>query len=111
DFSGQDLAYKIQERLVILTGIMSFIIGFYHQKFYYTVLTTLLGLAITLLRFVFLPGQCIAETKLTGSLLKIERKKRKSVKLISKSERSGRKLKQKILLLLCSIQIHTSLKA
>ncbi|TRY52017.1 Microsomal signal peptidase subunit(SPC12) [Cryptosporidium tyzzeri] len=49
DFSGQDLAYKIQERLVVLTGIMSFIIGFYHQKFYYTVLTTLLGLAITLL--------------------------------------------------------------
>lgn len=49
DFTGQDLAYKIQERLVIFTGIVSFIVGFYHQKFYYTVLTTLIGLAITIL--------------------------------------------------------------
>ncbi|KAJ1607881.1 hypothetical protein OJ253_2140 [Cryptosporidium canis] len=49
DFKGQDLAYKIQERLVIFTGVISFFIGFYYQKFYYTVLTTLVGLAITIL--------------------------------------------------------------
>ena len=48
DFSGQDLAYKIQEFLVIVTGIAAFVVGFYHQDFSYTVKIIFAGLAITL---------------------------------------------------------------
>ncbi|KAK6589850.1 hypothetical protein RS030_192905 [Cryptosporidium xiaoi] len=49
DFSGQDLAYKIQEYLVVLTGIIAFIIGFYYQEFSYTVMIIFIGLIVTLI--------------------------------------------------------------